>query len=155
MNKHQLWDLMTRVILSFDNRMYSQAAINLMMGTSAQEMHLGVYLRQTGGGPGRGIFSMEKNTELDIWKNYLVSRQPLVFKLAEIAGGSYMSEFSLEGNIPYQIIMARLHYWRVKEPLADADDIEGHGRYWKKYFNTEAGKGTVEQFVENYKKLVL
>lgn len=155
MDKNQLWDLMTRVILSFDNKMYSQSAMNLMMGISAQETRLGVYLRQIGGGPGRGVFNMEIDTELDIWENYLAFRPLFVSKLHKITGGSYLSEYALEGNIPYQIIMTRLHLWRVKEPLAEADDINGHARYWKKHFNTKIGKGTVEQFIKNYKLLVL
>ena len=49
--------------------------------------------------------------------------------------------------------MARIHYLRVPEKLPD--NLIGYSRYWKKYYNTEQGKGTEEEFVKNYNMYIL
>ena len=55
-----------------------------------------------------------------------------------------------KGNLPFQIIMARLYYYRFSEALPAYDDIEGLAKYWKKYWNTELGAGTVGEAIVNY-----
>ena len=42
----------------------------------------------------------------------------------------------------------------MPEKLPNSYDIEGLAKYWKKYYNTEGGKGTVEKFIEKYEKYV-
>lgn len=54
-------------------------------------------------------------------------------------------------NLRFATAMARIHYWRVPEPLPDADDIDGLARYWKQHYNAPLGHGTAEQFAENYR----
>ena len=49
--------------------------------------------------------------------------------------------------------IARVHYLRRKEAIPK--DLEGQARYWKQYYNTPKGKGTVEEYIRNYKKYVL
>ena len=58
----------------------------------------------------------------------------------------------LKGNLYYAVAMCRIHYYRVSEALPN--DLEGMARYWKKYYNTELGKGTVEEFIHNYEQAV-
>lgn len=43
-------------------------------------------------------------------------------------------------------IFTRLKYKKV--PGAIPTSLEGRAQYWKTYYNTEAGKGTIEHFVE-------
>ena len=50
--------------------------------------------------------------------------------------------------------MARIHYLRVPEALPAADDVVGLAAYWKRYYNTELGAGTVEKFVESYQRIL-
>jgi hypothetical protein len=50
--------------------------------------------------------------------------------------------------------MCRLHYRRVPEPLPDAEDINGLAAYWKKYYNTKAGRGSESEFIINWYNLV-
>jgi hypothetical protein len=57
--------------------LWSKSAENLLMGTAAQESHLGTYLHQVGGGPAKGIFQMEPATERDLIKNYIRYRPEL------------------------------------------------------------------------------
>ena len=51
--------------------LWSQEAEDLLIGTAAQESHLGTYLRQLGDGPALGIFQMEPATHNDIHENFL------------------------------------------------------------------------------------
>jgi hypothetical protein len=48
--------------------------------------------------------------------------------------------------------MARVHYLRRPEPIPT--DLTGQAEYWKKWYNTYLGAGTVEEYIENYKKYV-
>ena len=58
------------------------------------------------------------------------------------------------GNLYYAAAMARVHYLRRPEALPPAGDVEALGQYWKNFYNTFLGKGTVEEFVENYHRHV-
>ncbi|MBW2606119.1 MAG: hypothetical protein JRD05_00640 [Deltaproteobacteria bacterium] len=149
-DKEQFQDLIERTLRNLD--MYSDSAVKLLLGTAAQESHFGTYLRQVGGGPALGVFQMEPDTEIDIWSNYLHRKLKVACRLEVYTSVGCSSVIALEGNLPYQILMARLHYLRVPEPLPDAEDVEGLARYWKQYWNTPCGKGSEEEFIENYKR---
>ncbi len=148
----QLRDMITRTLLNLN--LHSEAAVNLLMGTAAQESHLGSYFRQLNQGPARGIFQMEPATEKDIWENFLEYRPVYAGSVFVVASAGSADVNALEFNLAYQIAMARIHYLRVPEKLPDAEDIEGMARYWKKYYNTFKGAGTEEEFIENYKRFV-
>ena len=49
-------------------------------------------------------------------------------------------------NIAAQIAMCRLHYRRVPKPLPGS--LLEQAKYWKQYYNTAKGKGTVDHFVK-------
>jgi hypothetical protein len=68
-DKKQFRDLIQRTLQ--DLGMHSESAVNLLLGTAAQESQFGTYFRQIGGGPALGVFQMEPDTEIDIWDNYL------------------------------------------------------------------------------------
>ncbi len=44
------------------------------------------------------------------------------------------------------VLFARLHYFRFPEAIPAA--LEEQARYWKKYYNTESGSGTVQRYVD-------
>jgi len=58
------------------------------------------------------------------------------------------NEFSLKSNLAYQIILARVVYLRVTEPLPNT--IEVCARYWKNHWCVPIG--TEEEFIINYNK---
>jgi len=151
MDKHQLRDLITRVLKEVD--LYSHDAVELLLLTAAAESNLGQYIRQVGGGPALGIFQVEPATESDIWENYLSYRPEFCKKISGLfpSGGTFEIE-EMEFNLGYQIIMARIHYLRVPKPLPKAGDVEGMASYWKQYFNTPLGKGTIEKAMKAYEK---
>lgn len=151
MDRHQLKVLIAQTLKELGY--YSEDAVNLLMGTCAQESALGKYVRQIGGGPALGIFQMEPDTFRDIRRNYLVHRPDLWRKVAEVAGVTQLRSDDLVSNLKLAICMARVHYLRVPEPLPDC--IEGYAKYWKKWYNTPEGKGKVDEFIANYKSYVL
>ena len=56
----------------------------------------------------------------------------------------------LEKNIAAGIVHCRLKYWRVPKKMPNT--IEGMANYWKKYYNTEQGKGNPEHFIDACRK---
>jgi len=152
-DKKQFQDLIQRTLQ--DLGMQSESAVNLLLGTAAQESQFGTYIRQIGGGPALGVFQMEPDTEIDIWDNYLRYRSELACIVTIISGQAAPSPIDLEANLSYQIAMARIYYRRIPEAFPRADDVAGLARYWKQYYNTRLGSGTKEEFVRNYAKYVL
>lgn len=150
-NAGQLRELVIRPVLKRMN-MYSLSAENLLMGIAAHESHLGTYLKQIGGGPARGLFQMEPETEADIWSTYLSAhRTDIAASVLEFKGQAPEPSIT---NLAYQVAMARVHLWRVPEPLPVASDIPALAQYWKVHWNTRLGKGTEADFIENYMRYV-
>jgi hypothetical protein len=134
---------------------YSEAAAELLLLTMAAESDFGTYLFQVGGGPGRGVFQMESQTEIDIWYNWLRYRENIRKKVIGYTGVSGPADGQhLALNLGYQVAMARIHYLRRPEPLPNADDIRGLAEYWKAFWNTVHGKGTVEGAMEKYRTYI-
>jgi len=147
--KDQLRELISDTLNEID--LYSEDAVNLLMGTAAQESHLGTYLRQLKSGPALGIFQMEPNTYWDICLNYLEYKPELYAKLKKVCGK--LDPDHLVWNLKLAICMTRIHYLRVPKPLPT--DLSGYANYWKDHYNTYLGAGTTEEFIHNYKKYVL
>lgn len=131
---------------------YSADAVELLLGTCAQESAFGKYRKQLGGGPALGIFQMEPDTFNDIVKNYLAYRPELESKILSISGVTELKATDVENNDDLAICMARVHYMRVKEGVPST--LEGQANYWKKYYNTVKGAGTVEEYIANYNRYV-
>ena len=131
--------------------LWSEGAEELLLGTAAQESHF-KYVRQLNDGPALGFFQMEPATHNDIWANYLEYRHELACKILDACGLSDDPPVAdrLVWDARYAAIMARIHYLRVPQKLPSKDDVWGQGKYWKAYYNTPKGKGTVEEYVHNY-----
>jgi hypothetical protein len=135
----------------------SPSSTNLLLGTAAQESGFGKYIKQIASGPARGVFQMEPATYRDIWRNYLVYKHQLaerVLKYMVNHADPVAHPEEMEWNLALAICMARVHYLRVRAPLPAADDVWGMATYWKDYYNTRLGKGTIEEFVDSYRKYV-
>lgn len=154
MDAKQLLELVIRPKLK-EVGLYSEAAAQLILGTIFQESRA-KYLKQLGSGPALGVIQMEPNTYSDIWKHYLRYKPELAAKVTHLAsvgslGPDQQPDVNeLVSNLGFAVAMCRVHYLRVKEKLPAADDVEALGRYWKKYYNTELGAGTVDEFVEHF-----
>jgi hypothetical protein len=48
-----------------------------------------------------------------------------------------------------------LQWRRISKPLPFESDIKDLVKYWKKYYNTPMGNGSVDEFIENYYRYVI
>ena len=150
---NQFRQFIVDVLNQLDPSTNSPAAVNLLMGTAAQESQFGTYLTQIRG-PALGVFQMEPATEKDIWENYLKWRPQTIAAITKMTGLTGPDSLHLTGNLIYQVIMARMHYRRVPRPLPASDNIKAMAAYWKDYYNTHLGRGTVDEFVHNYQRYI-
>lgn len=132
---------------------YSNDAVNLVLGTIAQESAYGKYRKQLGNGPALGIIQMEPATFKDVCLNYLKYHPAIEAKIKEVAHVQVLSAADLVSNDQLAICMCRIHYLRVKEQMPVT--IEGYAAYWKRYYNTVKGKGTEAEFIRNYHLYVM
>ncbi|MFA7347274.1 MAG: hypothetical protein WCZ86_05900 [Desulfurivibrionaceae bacterium] len=151
-DRTQFRDLVTDITMAIG--LHAPAAVNLLLGTAAQESRFGTFLKQIGTGPALGVFQMEPATERDIWENYLRYHPDLIAMITGATGATGPGQH-LRWNLAYQIAMARVHYLRRKQPLPSAGDLPGLAGYWKQHYNTTMGAGTVEEFMANYRRCVL
>lgn len=130
--------------------LHSQAAENLILGTALQESRL-KYLKQLGAGPALGLMQMEPATHNDIWDNYL-RYQPELAGLVKDFGllGGRALPTTMAGNAYYAVAMARVHYRRVAAPIPGALDARALAAYWKQYYNTPGGAGTVDEALPHF-----
>lgn len=139
-NSHQFRDLVERTLQ--ERNLYSESAVNLLLGTMAQESCFGSYLKQLGNGPALSIFQMEELTFDDL-QNRFGKKFPWMkeWKFEEI-----------EWDLKKAILMCRIKYYSIPGPLPPADNLRSLAAYWKKWYNTPLGAGTVQEFIDNYYK---
>ena len=148
-NPNQLRDFVQRTLRGLETATgipYSEHAVELLLMTAAHESHLGTYIRQTEG-PALGIYQMEPATEADTHENWIKHRKELADYMKMFARGS------LEWDLKYSTIMARIYYYRQPEPLPT--DTRGLAEYAKQHWNTDLGKATVEDYLEDYHRYAL
>ena len=98
-------------------------------------------------GPARGIFQMEPATHDDIWRYLDRPKNRILREIVESMGAS---EDELVYNLRYATAMARIKFWYVPESLPET--IEGQAEYYKTYYNTAGGAGSVEKYLAMHKK---
>lgn len=134
---------------------YSDEAVELLMLTAAQESQLGTYLKQVKG-PARGVFQIEPTTEIDMWRTLATDHFKLLRKkISELRSPMELKDATnMELNLGYQIAMARFYYFRIPASLPSPEPEE-LAKYWKRFYNTYLGKGTVEEAVKNYDRFAI
>ena len=156
----QLREFIKYVLEAFSLRMgkgkalASADAVELLMFTAAHESKLGTYLKQLNGGPARGIFQIEPTTWNDVFMNYLNYREDLSNVVEEFDLVDFTDYINMIGNLPMQIIMARIIYLRVPEAIPSRFDLGAMAKYYKKYWNTHLGAATIVGALGSYKKYV-
>tara|TARA_R100001510_G_C7639430_1_gene197136 strand:- start:711 stop:1202 length:492 start_codon:yes stop_codon:yes gene_type:complete len=134
---------------------YSNKALSLIYNTGLVESKYKYIMQKGGSNIARGHWQCEPWVAVSLCNDYLQYRQSLLKKVASI---SYLdwSHFTnpkeedwkniLTTNIIAQIVVCRLHYWRVPKPLPRT--IQEQSVYWKAYYNSEKGAGTPEHFIK-------
>ena len=153
-SEKQLREFVIEPVLQEVN-LYSKAAENLLILTYACEGIINnvSYIKQTKG-PALGVIQMEPATHK--WmRDYISARSSLLMKVVEwiINTGGYHEE-RLIYDLKYAFLMCRMRYLVVPEGLPNENDIHGLASYWKKYYNTVHGKGTVSGAITKYNSYV-
>lgn len=140
---------LTRIGLAETNR------VSLVLGTCLHESHL-TYVVQIPNGPALGFGQMEPATHADLWANFLAYQPELANNVRRLAGFREQSSppaSELIGNANYAVAMVAVHYRRIKAKLPP-NEPRALAEYWKKYYNTALGKGTVEQALPHFQKAI-
>lgn len=149
MDLRQFRDFIIRPALNHIG-LYSLAAEQMVLGTALTESGL-TYIDQLDNknepGPAYGFFQMERRTHDDLWDNWLMHKPELSAKVTDLVFDGFPRISQLHGNHFYAAAMCRIFYRRVGSPIPMEGDLIGMARYWKAYYNTRLGKGTVEGFI--------
>ena len=125
-----------------------QNSAKFLLGIAAVETQCGRYLTQLEGGPAKGLYQLEPASERDLW-SYLNGRPGLRRKVEQFSVGNDLDSL---GNLHHQTAVARAFLMRIPQRIPQT--LLGWAGYWKQYWNTEKGKGTVSEFIEKYPKAV-
>ena len=135
--------------------MFNPNAVNLLLGTAAQESNLGHYIVQQGIGfkGGIGIYQMEALTYNNIWDRQIENNIALKAKIRLLLGYAGRPEVNrMATDLLLATVMCRLYYYAVPKPLPQ--DLPSMAAFWKLHYNTVLGAGTEEEFIENYNKYI-
>tara|TARA_Y100000310_G_C20643172_1_gene795096 strand:- start:218 stop:712 length:495 start_codon:yes stop_codon:yes gene_type:complete len=148
-----------------ETELFTPDAVSLLLSTAAQESGFN-YLYQMGEGPARSYWQVEPATALDNFTNYLDFRPELKKTILDACFlPSYIfDELTnqdlprlsniLERNTAFALLMARIKYYRIAEKIPKRGNIGAMAKYWKDYYNTASGKGSEDEFIKNYYRLL-
>lgn len=125
------------------------AAVYLLCETAAAETQYGTYADPTPNGAGRGLYQCDEMPFKDV-----ISRA----RRDDIAAIKTAFDVDLTiaqwNDLNYSpllaTIVARLHY--KLRPGAIPLSLQGRAQYWKTYYNSVLGKGTVEHYIASAHK---
>ena len=140
----------------------------LIISTAAHESLGFTRVYQIGKGPALSFWQIEPVTARDLWNRYVIRRfasslaiklQSLVFPFRSETVNIQPTEIVLRQlaiNHPLACAIARLKYFDSAFTFAKNPDLApaSLAQLWKKYYNSEQGKGTIEEFLENYDEYV-
>jgi len=147
---------------------YSLSIAHLLFGTAAQESCLQWERQRTPRWEGKvGGFSKwqletgsigESIKMLKARPNLLVRATEFVFSDPNtpiewpdlINLDAILWALRMDDNDKLGCLFSRLHYMRIPKPIPAT--IGGQAQYWKEYYNTFAGKGTPNQYIESWKR---
>ena len=133
-----------RAILK-DYDCWSERAEELLLRTAVFESAL-KYVVQAKSGPARGYFQMEPWVCEDLINDRLMNNPKRRFHLVDLDAGQFKD--ALKDDIVFMVLTCRYFYMEVPKALPATNDAAAIYRYYKKYWNTEAGKSTEEHAQE-------
>ncbi|MGI0119668.1 hypothetical protein [Zooshikella sp. RANM57] len=121
-------------------------AVNLLLETAAQETKLGNFPDRTPMGAGVGLCQIDPISFKDI-QNRVRSADRDRLKESFNVDLKTLQHRDLAYSPLLSFIFCRLHY--KLRPGAIPETLEGRANYWKKHYNTVAGKGRPEEYVKS------
>ena len=120
-------------------------AVDLMVETCAAETLLGAARDGTVYYAGAGVSQVDEGTFIWLRDKYARHRVAISIKSQMNINLAKVSYNELDNSPLLALIFCRLRYLAV--PAAIPDTIEGRAHYWKKWYNSTAGKGTPEEYL--------
>lgn len=138
--------------------MWSPASETLVWGTMAHEGAGFDAIKQYGNGPAVSWAGIEPNTYNDLLRNSLPglarTRPAIVAAYSAMVPRKYSgyppAEYLMR-NLEFAVATCRLLYFRVRAPLPP-NDLMLLAQYWKQYYNTIHGAGTVTKWLKDYQR---
>ena len=127
--------------------MDSEAARDLIFKTGMAESGYRA-LEGYGNNPAIGFWQVEPFTMNDTIENYVNYRPEIKTKLFGLGYDDKDNEMRLMSNMALQIAFCRLKYRRDKHALPGIENIDSQAKYWKRVYNSELGRGTIEHFIK-------
>ena len=125
---------------------YSLDAMYQVATTILLESKL-THLKQLPEGPALGFGQVEWPTYLDCCR-YLTGNITLRCAILNYCERTFMpiNPISLIGDLVLNVLIVRVKYWMIPEPIPSYKDIAGQAAYYKKYYNTAEGAASIESF---------
>lgn len=144
-NPHQFVGLILEPALKATDT-YSLDAIYLVARTLVMESKL-THLKQLPEGPGLGFGQIEWATYLDCCR-YLKENHRLREDILRYTERQYLPEtpVNLMGDLSLNVLICRVKYYMIHEPIPSYKDVMSQANYYKKYYNTSEGAATLEMF---------
>lgn len=132
----------------------SGAMENLLLGTAIHESGTFEYRKQTVG-PALSLFQIEPDTA-NFYMNSLKKNDLGTYtKINSLGSGNIKDD--LANNDKFSAAIAAVIYddrlTKRSITLPESSDIRGLGEVWKQLYNTPRGKGTVDQFVNDWNQV--
>jgi len=141
---------------------YAEAVARLLAGTCVTESFMR-WRRQQNFNLVRldgawGLWQTEQGAVMDSVK-YLRRRGDVLANCAQFTDMTGVFDMDIRGLLMrikdddrFAVVFARLHYLRVASPVPGG--LVEQAAYYKKYYNTSAGKGSVEKYLRDWRRLV-
>lgn len=127
---------------------YSLNAIYQVATTIFYESKL-THLKQLPQGPALGFGQIEWATYQDCCR-YLATNITLRSLILNYCERTSLptQPVNLLGDLSFNVLMVRVKYWMIPEPIPSYKDTTGQAAYYKKYYNTGEGAATIEAFAK-------
>ena len=152
-NSLQMMTVIKDALEKMGSKYCSHDAIMLVYRTGLVESKYEYLMQKGGSNIARGFFQCEPWVAVSLCNDYLKYRKELLKKVASVChlDWSYFTSPDedvwrevLTTNIIAQIVVCRLHYWRVPKKMPKT--LDDQADYWKQWYNTSKGAGTVDHF---------
>ncbi|MEH6649981.1 MAG: hypothetical protein V7707_08165 [Motiliproteus sp.] len=121
-------------------------AVHLLLETAAQETHLGQYRDGTDYRAGFGLCQVDEIGFVDVVQRTRSKNKALLKEQFDI-DLDLVAHRELEHSPLLSMVICRLHY-KLKPEVVPVD-LADRAAYWKKHYNTVAGKGEPVEFIDN------
>lgn len=137
--------------------MWSAVAEQALLLIAAHESGGFKHREQIGGGPGLGLWQVERATHDDNFRNFLDARPALRGLVVDLKSAIDADPYAeLRDNDLYCCAHARLVLWRRKFAWpADPDDVAAIADIWGRHYQTSNDPEKIARFIADARRYVL